>query len=273
MVEEELQIMTPPPKKEYFSYERLYRFVKPNGKWAKGVEHAYAVMMHGHGESGDCFMKLPETVGLAINEIEQKFEHLKKLVNALSESEKELAKAEEELVRFESYQKPNFSPALIRNGIYPQIAKAYENLVKKYSSVIHESDFENLDYILYLLETGRADTKKEALQLVDEERRNERLVEAVEHSAVYITANFSMIIHNLSTEIKGAVYDVGHMISKSIESMSKDNINAINQMSKDIGKDIEAMAKSINYSNMAAASDIADTIKAVELRSYLFRGF
>ncbi len=65
-----------------------------------------------------------------------------------------------------------------------KVAKEKNNVIcevmdLEYGNLIDKRDWENLDLIIYYYETGRADSVKEALQLVDKERRNDALIEAI----------------------------------------------------------------------------------------------
>ena len=53
------------------------------------------------------------------------------------------------------------------------------SLVENYSSLLDTRDWVNLDLTLYNIETGRADSVKEALQQVDMENRNNRLIDSM----------------------------------------------------------------------------------------------
>lgn len=48
-----------------------------------------------------------------------------------------------------------------------------------HSSIVDIRDWENLDFIIFYIETGRADTIKEALLLVDKQRQTDQLVKAI----------------------------------------------------------------------------------------------
>lgn len=122
---------------------------------------------------------------------------------------------------FIAYQNNVKNAPSLRGKNYPQLAKAYNELVKKYTVTIHESDFKYIDYLLYLFVTRRAETMKEALQLLDDERRNQRLVQAVEDSAKYIVANFERIIDNLGDRIVGAIQESTRQIVGAIGEMVK----------------------------------------------------
>lgn len=48
-----------------------------------------------------------------------------------------------------------------------------------HGQILDIRDWENLDFIIYYIETGRADTIKEALLLVDKQRQTDQLVQAI----------------------------------------------------------------------------------------------
>ncbi|MCL2598473.1 MAG: hypothetical protein FWD76_00990 [Firmicutes bacterium] len=87
---------------------------------------------------------------------------------------------------------------------FPKLQKAFESLVQKHT-LIHESDFGAADYMLYLFITNRADTMKEALQLLDSEKRDERLDASTEEASSYIERNFYYIINNLGKKFTKAL--------------------------------------------------------------------
>lgn len=68
----------------------------------------------------------------------------------------------------------------------------YFALKKQYATILDERDWQNLDLIIFELETRRADTMKEALLLVDKELQVQRIETAI-HSAT------AQICHTLQT--------------------------------------------------------------------------
>jgi len=125
-----------------------------------------------------------------------------------------------------------------------KIKQQYSELVKKNQKFLHESDFENVDYILYLFVTGRTTKMEKALQLLDEERRNQRLVDAVETSAQYVVSNFANIINNLGNRIESAINKIGNQITGAISAASDAIVSAQKDSTMQITKGINAMAKS-----------------------------
>ncbi|MCH5351749.1 MAG: hypothetical protein J1F39_07270, partial [Clostridiales bacterium] len=73
-----------------------------------------------------------------------------------------------------------------RKELAPQAAatvELYKALQVTFSDMLDERDWENLDLITYYLETGRADTVKEALQLLDRQKQTNQIVAAVKEAA------------------------------------------------------------------------------------------
>ena len=65
----------------------------------------------------------------------------------------------------------------------------------KYSRLLDERDWQYLDLIIFYFETGRADTMKEALQLVEREVQTQRITDKIEEApqrivdAIYTAAS------------------------------------------------------------------------------------
>ena len=118
-----------------------------------------------------------------------------------------------------------------------QKAKSIRNaLVKEFGDIITEADWKNIDLLIYYLNTGRADSLKEALQLVDQQRQTNQIVYAIGTAASYISdtivANtdkharaMDNCFSNLSNQINinhkqliGAIDDVNNSINYGIAS-------------------------------------------------------
>lgn len=59
----------------------------------------------------------------------------------------------------------------------------YRLLQKEFSPLLDERDWQHLDLIIFYFETGRADSMKEALSMVDRELQTNRIVEAIDMAA------------------------------------------------------------------------------------------
>ncbi len=120
--------------------------------------------------------------------------------------------------RINSLQESNAPIITYANGMYDVV-------VKEYGSFLSVSDWQNLDYIIYLFETGRADTLKESLILLDEMKRHDMLMKAMGHIASTIRAGFGELN---STMMRGF-----SMMSSQLESLSSqmDSIRSAQQNS------------------------------------------
>ena len=67
----------------------------------------------------------------------------------------------------------------IKKSIIVENNVILNSLNKQFGNLLDIRDWENLDLVIYYYETGRADSIKEALQLVDNERRNNALIQAI----------------------------------------------------------------------------------------------
>lgn len=77
----------------------------------------------------------------------------------------------------------------------------YKSIVKLYGKILNERDWKYLDLIIYYFETGRADTVKEALQLVEREVQTRRIINAVEQSARYIVGAIERAVEQISSQL------------------------------------------------------------------------
>ena len=55
----------------------------------------------------------------------------------------------------------------------------YKSLAVEYSEILDERDWQYIDLFIYMYETGRAESKKEALQLIDQYQQNKNIVDAI----------------------------------------------------------------------------------------------
>ena len=145
------------------------------------------------------------------------------------------------------------------------ITKKWNSCARVFSSVLHSSDFENVDYLLYLFITGRADTTKEALQLVDKAKRTEAIIGAINASAQYLANNFAVALNDLKgsivVELKSIKNSLNSMHStlNSMHGTLKGIRNDIGQMHDQLNHDLVGIANSIDMNAIATMSFAAST--------------
>lgn len=99
-----------------------------------------------------------------------------------------------------------------------QVAANYKKLVQKYAPLLHQSDFDKLDYILYLFDTNRCDTMREALLQLDEQKRNDRIVSSISQAQSYISTNITKSIGALGDNIRHALAGVACALDDSVRT-------------------------------------------------------
>ena len=151
-----------------------------------------------------------------------------------------------------------------------QIAKGAkcvkDSLNKVYDSWLSESDWGNVDLLIYYLETGRADTLKEALQLVDRQRQTDQIVEAIEEAGEAICAT----IYTASQRLGQALAQSFSVISAQLSKLGTklDGINVTlqenNMANRDLQKSIETGLQNIEkgISSQVTATTLANALLA-----------
>ena len=120
--------------------------------------------------------------------------------------------------------------------------REYFSLVDQYAYLLHESDFESLDYLIYLFVTKRSDTMKEALHLLDEEKRANRIAESIYGATDYLINNFRTIMVEFGNRIEAAL----SMMSANISSALQVSIAAgFGNVSAKLGIGSQDLAKAV----------------------------
>ena len=83
-------------------------------------------------------------------------------------------------------------------------------------SVIDSSDYEYIDYIVYLFNTHRVSSLKEALQQIDLEKRSQEMLRAQEKMRTELDSSIRTVgqeVHDMNTSVSNAVYSVRDGVS------------------------------------------------------------
>jgi hypothetical protein len=121
----------------------------------------------------------------------------------------------------------------------------YKALVKTFSSLLDERDWQNLDYIIFSFETGRALTIKDALFYVDRERETERIVASIQEA----NRNLSKVIRAEVGSLKSAMERSFYELNENLRACTK----SINENITNTGGSI---VNSINQANMITQANI-----------------
>ena len=96
-------------------------------------------------------------------------------------------------------------------------------MIKTSNGVITEADWANIDLLIFYLETGRADSLKEALQLVDKQRQTDQITYAIHEAGNYIVNTLG---HRLN-QLGSIIYTGFNNIAFQIQSNHDEVINNI----------------------------------------------
>jgi hypothetical protein len=162
-----------------------------------------------------------------LNKLEKEYkESYKRIIdrheNTLNDIEIELSQIGNEMTGKETF-------SVEKRNIKYRINIIFEKLIQKYSIILNASDWQYLDYVIYCLETGRADTIKEALLLVDKHNRHNELLQAINNACHYLSNSINSNINNLG-------YNIKQYISKLNDDIKNEQMvinNSINKLIND----------------------------------------
>ena len=133
--------------------------------------------------------------------------------------------------------------------VVPVAKSMFIALLNQFSSLLDSRDWKNLDLIIFYLETGRADTIKEALSQVDRQNQMDRLTEAINEASATIcktlersfaslenciNENFENLSYQLSKQHReqmGALKGVGSSLSSINSRLDQISVNSAMQTS------------------------------------------
>lgn len=165
--------------------------------------------------------------------------------------EESIAKNKLELALVESDLQTKPKPHLILAN------EVYEALQKEYSVLLDVRDWENLDLVIYYLETGRAESIKEALQQVDRKLQTDSIVSAINTASSQVCNTIRAgISHMNDTIVKCA-----GVLSLQLENISRKQDSLSNKIS-DINMSIR---QSFNATSMRAALESKADVSSKQL--------
>ena len=176
-----------------------------------------------------------KTEGQALIVLQNEFEEFKKATAAKMDIYKP------EILKLETKLNTEVIPACTNTAKI--IKKA---MLETSDGIITERDWANLDLLVFYLETGRADSLKEALQLVDKQRQTDQITYAIHEASYYIASTVELNMNRLGTIVNNGFSRLAAQIqfnhNESMNTMMhsfgnlEDAINAGNrEMSERLG--------------------------------------
>ena len=167
-----------------------------------------------------------------------------KIYEIIDLSEKQIKYAEHDikcgeanLIKLEKEYKKLESVESVRDKLLKKKNKYEQECQKKYNEALYSGkatlttletkyyidprDWENLDLLIYYVETGRADTIKEALQLVDRAKQTQAIITAIEYANSEISKTMHLSLDKLSNSITSSLDQLGVQVSSCIKEQTQ----------------------------------------------------
>ena len=177
---------------------------------------------------------------MTINKIDEK---IRKLQTKLDDSTNNIRKYNTDYLNKKTSisKKINvYNDAIILNQKCANIT--YNQLVDQFSQLLSPSDWNNLDLIIYYLSTNRADSVKEALQLLDRQTQTNSIINEMRNAI----GSLAMEISSLKIELKETIAKCAIVLSNQIFSATKEIRNAIESSQNSIVDQLGNISSNLN---------------------------
>ena len=148
---------------------------------------------------------------------------------------------------------------------------------QQFGHLITEADWGNVDLLIFYLNTGRADSLKEALLLVDKQKQTDQIVHAIRSAAEHMSATIRENTYRLSSVIVGCYSKLSDQINANhaemisrIETSNLEmqtlnqNIGTLNSQIGSLGKTIQEQGKAIADAEQLNATLLKQSNKTSE---------
>ena len=121
----------------------------------------------------------------------------------------------------------------------------YEKCVIKHGKFLDPSDWKNLDLVYYYLDTGRSDTIKESLQLLDQKKHTEAIIHEIR-----------MAKDDICYKIESSTSRITNSLSRLTETVAQVGISMC-ESNKAIFSNISNLSEQISYQNELSYKQIS----------------
>ncbi len=152
--------------------------------------------------------------------------------------------------------------AEIDNEIMPlsikKVKAIKDTLNKEFGHIITEDDWSNVDLLIFYLNTGRADSLKEALLLVDKQRQTDQITDALETASHYIVSSIDKNTYKLAS----VMHTCFSNLSEQINSNHRETLVRMEATYSSIENSLENGFNSIGAQLKDGLDNICDAIEA-----------
>lgn len=148
-------------------------------------------------------------------------------------------------------------------------------LNKEFDLLLTEADWQNVDLLIFYLNTGRADSLKEALLLVDKQRQTDQIAHAISAASQHIANTIHDSTYRLATVMTRCTSQLSNQINNNHMAMMSElqrNTNAIENLNQNIGNigaHIDSLNRNINSLGSSIGEQTAAIISAEQLNASL----
>lgn len=179
------------------------------------------------------------------------------------ESRKQVAELSEQVAKEEAAYEQHCAEREKQVAEIDERSKSiYDALYEEYDDILDHRDWGNVDYLIYVYETMRADTLPGALDKLDTEKRANRLEQAVAEASEYIASSIEENIRFMGTMLSDRLNDLGsrveasnRKVAASIDAASAEASRQAAAMNAGIAAQNALLAKA-NVSSASIAKDI-----------------
>lgn len=212
----------------------------------------------------------------SLNDRDKAIRELQRLGDRQKLLGKDIAEAEENIVTVHNENKTNLAQAQAAYEekkseaiLHAQTGVTLiDGLNKTFGSLIDKRDWENLDIILYSIETRRADSFKEALAIVDRERHTERITETIALAGQEICQSIGAGLDSLQAQMATGF----SLLSQQINIHEASTSLQFSHLSDQLALQIEGVTSQVNMQNALVAKantsskELNETAKNLEQR-------
>ena len=163
-----------------------------------------------------------------------------------------------------SMMEANFKKYILPKSI-AFIKSVKQAMLQESNGVISEYDWQNLDLLIFYLENGRADSLKEAYQLVDKQRQTDQIVSSIREASYHISSAINAGFNRLGALISGCFSN----LSKQIQSNHREISDSISSLERTVKADNREMSARINNLNSTIMRESDRMVNAQEINNAL----
>ena len=156
----------------------------------------------------------------------------------------------------------------IVNAISKNALEMYNAVAREFKMMLPNldiRDYRNVDLIIYLLETGRAETMKEALQQVDTYIHTDRIVKAISDASKTISQSIRLNSMAIQQTIKETSFELGNKLDRiayNVNAMSDRQSALMKELNESVSRtnSVVEMQNALLEKASVSSSEMAENI-------------